>query len=215
MSLGMEDYHRPVVDERAIDPFLARAALERLSDRAREGLAWATAAAVLGVVLIAMGEPRFGFPPLLGTVVGLAVAAVARADRHALVARLVRQRSAYEIPEVAETAGRLVTADACAHAARAVGRVLLEAEGLAPSNPAHRDRHARVRACRPELVAIAFHLARGDARVHPTALLLLQRILTATQSSPLYRADGTVPTLRAALRRVEAGIDAGPRADVD
>ena len=90
---------------------------------------------------------------------------------------------------------------------------MLEAEGLVPSNPVHRDRHERIRACRPELLGIAFSLARGDARVHPTALLLLQRILTATQTSPLYRADGTVPTLRAALRRVEAGIDAGPLAD--
>jgi hypothetical protein len=213
MSLGMEDYHRPVVEERAIDPFVARAALERLADRAREGLAWATAAAILGVALIALGEPRYGFPPLMGTVVGLAVASVARADRRALVARLVRQRSAYEIDEVARAADRIVTADACALAARAVGRLVLEAEGLRPSNPRFARRHERVRACRQELVAIAFHLGRGDARVHPTALLLLQRILTATQTSPLYRADATAVSLRAALRRVEAGIEAGPRAD--
>ena len=216
MSLGMEDYHRPVVDERAIDPVPGARGAGAASPTAR-ARRWpgATAAAILGVVLIAMGEPRFGFPPLLGAVVGLAVAAVARADRHALVRRLVRQRSAYEIEEVAAAADRLVTRRRLRAGRARRGPAVLEAEGLAPAQPrAPPAPRARARVP-PRALAIAFHLARGDARVHPTSLLLLQRILTATQTSPLYRADGSVATLRAALRRVEAGIDAGPLADDD
>jgi hypothetical protein len=204
MSVGMEDY-RPAT-EHAVDPFTARAALERLGERVREALVWSATAALLGVVLAVAVEPRYGFPPLLGAVVGLLVAGVARADRQALVARLVRQRSAYAIEEVAAAAERIATPQARLVAARAIGRLVLEAEGLIPANPAHAERHLRVLACRQELVAIAFELSRTGTRVHPTSLLLLQRLLSSP-ASPLYRAEAGGSSLRAALRRVESGLE--------
>ena len=83
---------------------------------------------------------------------------------------------------------------------------MLEAEGLVPGNPLHAARNARVRACRSELISIAFNLARSEAEVHPTAILLLHRILTSSPTSPLYRAESSDASLRSALRRVEAGI---------
>jgi hypothetical protein len=204
MWVGMEEY-RPAT-EHAVDPFLARAALERLSERVRDALICSAAAALLGVVLMLAGELRFGFPPLLGAVAGTLVAAIARADRQALVARLMRQRSAYAIDEVAAAAEGLATPEARLLAARSLGRLVLEADGLIPANPAHAERHARVQACRSELIAIAFELTRADTRVHPTALLLLQRVLSVP-SSPLYRPDSSGATLRATLRRVEAGLE--------
>jgi hypothetical protein len=204
MSVGMEDHTQ--VHEHAIDPFLARAALDRLADRAREALLWSAIAAAAGVTLIVVGQPRFGFPPLLGAIVGILVGLLARSDRQALVGRLVRQRSAYAIEEVAALGSRLVTPEARAFGARAIGQLVLEAEGLVPANPAHATRNARVRACRAELVSIAFHLARSESEVHPTSILLLHRILTSSPTSPLYRAESSDATLRSVLRRVEAGI---------
>jgi hypothetical protein len=204
MSVGMEDHTQ--VHEYAVDPYLARAALDRLADRAREALVWSAVVAGAGLTLIVAGHPRFGFPPLLGAVVGLLVALVARSDRQALVGRLVRQRSAYAIEEVAALGSRLVTPESRAYAARAVGQIVLEAEGLVPGNPLHAARNARVRGCRSELIAIAFNLARSEAEVHPTAILLLHRILTSSPTSPLYRAESSDASLRSALRRVEAGI---------
>lgn len=204
MSVGMEDHTQ--VHEHAVDPYLARAALDRLAVRAREALVWSGIAAAAGLTLVIAGQPRYGFPPLLGAVVGLLVALLARSDRQALVVRLVRQRSAYAIEEVAALGSRLVTAEARAYGARAIGQLVLEAEGLMPTNPVHAARNARIRACRAELVAIAFHLARSEAEVHPTAILLLHRILTSSPTSPLYRAESSDASLRSALRRVEAGI---------
>jgi hypothetical protein len=204
MSVGMEDY-RPAT-EHAVDPFIAREALQRLGARVREALVSSAAAGLLGIALALAAEPRYAFPPLLGAVVGVLVAAVARADRQALVARLVRQRSAYAIEEVAAAAHRIATPEARLTAARAIGRLVLEAEGLVPANPAHAQRHLRVLACRSDLVAIAFELARADTRVHPTSLLLLQRLL-ASPVSPLHRVDSPGSSLRPALRRVQAGLE--------
>ena len=158
------------------------------------------------MALIVAGQPRFGFPPLLGAVVGVLVSFLARSDRQALVGRLVRQRSAYGIEEVAQLGSRLVTPQARTYAARAIGQLVLEAEGLVPGNPLHAARNARVRACRSELISIAFNLARSEAEVHPTAILLLHRILTCSPTSPLYRLESSDASLRSALRRVEAGI---------
>ncbi len=84
MSVGMEDHTQ--VHEHAVDPYLARAALDRLAVRAREALVWSGIAAAAGLTLVIAGQPRYGFPPLLGAVVGLLVALLARSDRHALVA---------------------------------------------------------------------------------------------------------------------------------
>ncbi len=80
---------------------------------------------------------------------------------------------------------------------------MLEAEGLMPSNPVHAARNARIRACRAELVAIAFHLARSEAEVHPTAILLLQRILTELADQPAVpgRVERRQPPQRPAPRR--------------
>src|SRR5947209_8906383 len=93
--------HLSIIDEQALDPFLARAALDRLRSRSYEAAVGALAASVLGVLLLIFGNGSISLAAFAGSVAGAVVLFYARADRAALIARLVRQRSAYDIPEVA------------------------------------------------------------------------------------------------------------------
>ena len=57
--------------------------------------------------LVLLGHTEIALPAGAGALTGLFVAAVARGERGALVARLIGQRSAYQIPEVVRAAERM------------------------------------------------------------------------------------------------------------
>ncbi len=195
-----------VIEEQAVDPFLARIALERLDGRTRDAVVGAVAALVAAAVLALLALWSLAAAALCGAVAGALLACDARADRGALIDRLVRQRSAYTIEQVERRGRHLGTAEARDHAARLLGRVLAEADGLAPASPRSQVRHDRVRAAREDLLDVIFGLTDPTTSVHPSAMALLGRLLSPGAESPLY--DERVPAehLRLALRRVQLGF---------
>jgi hypothetical protein len=64
-----------------------------------------------------------------------------------------------------------------------------------------------VREYRDEFLAVAFHLARPASRVHPTAVALMDRLLTNPTMSPLYNERLPVTQVRIVLHRVQQAID--------
>jgi hypothetical protein len=195
-----------IIDDHAVDPFLARVTLDRLRARSRDALYGAVAAAVFGALLLITGDLTVGFAAMAGALAGGVVFGYARSDRSALVARLVHQRSAYEIDEVADAAAALVTTAQRERVARTLGRLVLEADGFAPSSLSYLALYDRVREFRSDFIAVAFHLARPTSRIHPTAMALLTRMLTQAQFSPLYNDALPASHLRVALMRVQASI---------
>ena len=174
-----------IIDERAVDPHLARATLDRLSGRAREGLIGAGCALFAGAVLAIVGQFGIAAPAGLGAIAGLFVWLHARSDRGALVLRLVGQRSCYEIPEVERAAARMATHDLRRALSRSLTRLVLETHGLEPHNP-----------LRPVI----------GVRVHPAALALCGRMIDSVTRSPLYNPRVPEQHLRIALQRVRASI---------
>ena len=166
-------------------------------------------AAVLGGVFLVLGNGRIAFPAFAGALAGSVVLAYAHADRTALIGRLVHQRSAYEIEEVAAAAAALVTPAARLRLAATVGRLVLEADGFEPANPTYAPCYSRVREYREELLAVAFHLARPASRVHPAGAALLERMLTQAAISPLFNERLPATDVRIALQRIQTAIVAG------
>ena len=195
-----------IVNDHAVDPFVARVALERLRSRARDALFGAAAAMVLGAVFLVLGNGRIAFPAFAGALAGGVVLAYARADRTALIARLVHQRSAYEIEEAAAAAEALVTPHSRARLAATLGRLVLEADGFEPANPTYAPCYSRIREYRTEFIAVAFHLARPSSRVHPAGAALLERMLTQAAISPVYNEQLPASQVRVALHRILTSI---------
>jgi hypothetical protein len=202
--------HEPasIIHDSAVDPFLAKVALERLSARSRDAVLGAAAAAGAAVPLVFLGQMPIAVAAAAGAIAGGVVAAYARADRMALIARLVHQRSAYEIADVAKAAEALVTPQVRAKLARTIGRLVLEADGFEPADPTLAPCYSRVREYRDEFLAVAFHLARPASRVHPTAVALVNRLLSHATMSPLYNERLPANQVRIALHRVQLAIDA-------
>jgi len=196
-----------IIHDSAVDPFLAKVALERLTARARDAVLGATAAAGAAVPLVLLGQTPVAVAAAAGAIAGGVVAAYARADRMALIARLVHQRSAYEIADVAKAAQALVTPQVRARLARSIGRLVLEADGFAPADPKLAPSYSRVREYRDEFMAVAFHLARPASRVHPTAVALVDRLLSHPTMSPLYNERLPATQVRIALHRVQQAIE--------
>src|SRR4051812_25481409 len=119
-----------IIDDRAVDPHAAQAALDRLSQRYRDGLTWGGTAALVAILFALAGRFDLAGPALTGAIAGLVVALLARSDRQALIVRLVGQRSAYAIPDVARAAERIATAAARQALSRSLTRLVLEADGL-------------------------------------------------------------------------------------
>jgi len=134
-----------IIHDSAVDPFLAKVALERLSARSRDAVLGASAAAGASVPLLLFGQAPVAFAAAAGAIAGAVVAAYARADRMALLARLVHQRSAYEIADVRKAAEALVTPQVRMRLARAIGRLVLEADGFEPADPKLAPSYSRVR----------------------------------------------------------------------
>jgi hypothetical protein len=195
-----------IVNDQAVDPFLARVVLDRLRYRARDGILGGAVAATFGLALIAIGQMPVGFAALAGGFAGVVVWAYARADRTALITRLVHQRSAYEIEEVAAAAEALVTPHARGRLAASIGRLVLEADGLEPPSPAFAPCYSRIREYRAEFIAVAFHLCSPRSRVHPSAAALITRLLTQAAVSPLYNERLPAHQVRTALNRILAAI---------
>jgi hypothetical protein len=196
-----------IIDDRAVDPHAAQAALDRLQRRIRDSLRCAVAALVAAATLLVLGQRTLVLPLAIGALAGAIVAALTRSDRQALLVRLVGQRSAYAIPEVARAAERLATPAMRHELARSVVRVVLEAEGLEPRNPMGYALPDRVSAHADDLLSVAYLLAQDGVRVHPATMALLNRLLSSPARSPLFNPQVPEQHLAMALQRVRCSME--------
>jgi hypothetical protein len=197
-----------VVDEYAVDPHAAAAALARHAQRTRDAAVGALLALVLGGCLALVGYQQIAVPACAAALTGFFVAALARGERGALVARLVGQRSAYQIPEVARAAQRMASMGRRHELARALTRLVLVAEGVEPAAPGLDGIAERILPHSDELLGLAFLIASDGVKVHPASLALLDRLLGSTTRSPLYSRAIPAQHLRIAIQRIRASIDA-------
>jgi hypothetical protein len=195
-----------IIDDRAVDPHAAQGALDRLSRRYRDGLTWGGTAALVAILFALAGRFDLAGPALTGGIAGLAVALLARSDRQALIVRLVGQRSAYAIPDVARAAQRISTPMVRQTLARSLTRLVLEADGLEPSSPVLFALPDRVSRHSRELLGVAYLLAHESVKVHPASIALLNRLLSSPLRSPLFNPQVPEAHVRMALQRVRAGI---------
>jgi hypothetical protein len=196
------------VDDHAVDPHAAAAAIARLTQRARDAALGAGLALVIGVGLVVLGHAEIALPAGAGALAGLFLAAVARGERGALVARLIGQRSAYQIPEVVRAAERLACMSRRRELARALTRLVLVAEGVEPAAVGSEGIPERISAYADDLLGLAFLIASDGVKVHPATLALLDRLLGSTLRSPLYNRAIPEPHLRIAIQRMRSSIDA-------
>jgi hypothetical protein len=197
-----------VVDDYAVDPHAAAAVLARLTQRVRDAVVGAAMALVVGLVLVILGYSQIALPAGAAALAGLFVAVLARGERGALVARLVGQRSAYQIPEVARAAERLSSMQHRRNLARALARLVFVAEGIEPATLGTDGIPERILPFADDLLGLAFLIASDGVKVHPASLALLDRLLGSTTRSPLYSRAIPEQHLRIAIQRVRASIDA-------
>ena len=197
-----------IVDDHAVDPHTAAAALARLAQRTRDAALAAVLALAAGLALGLLGYQEIALPACAAGFTGFFVAAVARGERGALVARLVGQRSAYQIPEVARAAERMASFEHRHELARALARLVLVAEGIEPASSGLGGIAERILPYSDDLLGLAFLIASDGVQVHPASIALLDRLLGSTSRSPLY--SRTIPEahLRIAIQRLRASIDA-------
>jgi hypothetical protein len=197
-----------VVDEYAVDPHTAAATLARHAQRARDAAIGALLALVLGGCIALIGYQQIALPACAAALTGLFVAAMARGERGALVARLVGQRSAYQIPEVARAANRLASMERRHELARALSQLVLVAEGVESTSAGLDGIAERILPHSDDLLGLAFLIASDGVKVHPASLALLDRLLGFTTRSPLYNRAIPEQHLRIAIQRIRASIDA-------
>jgi hypothetical protein len=196
-----------VVDDYAVDPHAAAAVLARLTQRVRDAATGAAMALVVGLALVILGYQEIALPAGAAALAGLFVALLARGERGALVARLVGQRSAYQIPEVARAAERLSSMQYRRELARALARLVFVAEGIEPATIGTNGISERILPYADDLLGLAFLIASDGVKVHPASLALLDRLLGSTTRSPLYSRAIPEQHLRIAIQRVRASID--------
>jgi hypothetical protein len=197
-----------VVDDHAVDPHAAAAAIARLTQRARDAALGAGLALLIGTGLVALGHAEIALPAGAGALTALFLAAVARGERGALVARLIGQRSAYQIPEVARAAERMACMGRRRELARALTRMVLVAEGIEPASAGIEGIPERISVYADDLLGLAFLIASDGVKVHPATLALLDRLLGSTLRSPLYNRVIPEQHLRIAIQRMRSSIDA-------
>jgi hypothetical protein len=207
-ACGVADPLASVVDDHAVDPHAAAAALARLAQRTRDAALGAALALVVGFGLVLLGYTEIALPAGAGALTGLFVAAVARGERGALVARLIGQRSAYQIPEVARAAERMACMGRRQELARALTRLVLVAEGIEPGTAGIDGIPERICEHADDLLGLAFLIASDGVKVHPATLALLDRLLGSTIRSPLYTRAIPAQHLRIAIPRMRPCIDA-------
>ena len=196
-----------IIDERAVDPHAAEAALARFDLRAREGLIGAFCAFVAGGALAISGNFMLILPCAAGAVAGILVSLSARGDRTALLVRLVGQRSAHSIPAVAQYASRINTMEWRCTLARRLTRAVLVGTGFEPRSETLPVMPERAEAHADAMLAIAYLLARDGVKVHPAALALLDRLVTNTARSPLLSPAVPEQHMRIALQRARSWIE--------
>jgi hypothetical protein len=194
-----------ITDEQSVDPRAAESTLDRLSQRTRDGAICAACAAAAAVVLVPAGHTQVAFPVLAGAVAGALIALFAYSDRQALLARLLGQRSAYAIPDVARMAERVATPAARSALAAEITRLVLEADGVEPRHPMNVALDDRVRRHAHELLSISFLLA-GEERVHPATVVLVNRLVGSQPRSPLLNRELPERDLTVALQRVRCAM---------
>jgi hypothetical protein len=207
-ACGVANRVASVVDDHAVDPHAAAVALAQLTQRVRDAATGAVLALVIGLGLVVLGHTEIALPAGAGALAGLFVAAMARGERGALVARLIGQRSAYQIPEVARAAQRMACMGRRQELARALTRLVLVAEGIEPTAPGIEGIPERICEHADDLLGLAFLIASDGVKVHPATLALLDRLLGSTIRSPLYNRAIPEQHLRIALQRMRASIDA-------
>jgi len=201
------EYADDLLYQPAVDPYAAGATLDALGRRRQEALRAGLGIAVVAGLLAVAGARTLVLPVLAGAAASWFIALCAAARRRALIRLLLRQRSAYVLPEVAEAGGRLATREARLEVASLLTRVvddpaMSEQTDLPFLLPRRVARHA------DELRAIACLLADETAAVHPSTIALILRLLEQPQASPLYNPDVPEEHLAMLLRRVCASIDA-------
>jgi hypothetical protein len=190
----------------AVDPYAAGATLAGLGRRRQEALRLGAGLLLAAVLLAVAGARTLVLPVLTGAAASWFVALCASARRRALIRLLLRQRSAYVLPEVAEAGGRLATREARLEVAALLTRVVDDpAMGERTDLPFLLTR--RVGRHADEMRAIASLLADETAIVHPSTVALVLRLLEQPQASPLYNPDVPEAHLAMLLRRVRAAID--------
>jgi hypothetical protein len=207
-ACAVAEHLASVVDDHAVDPHAAAAVLARLAQRARDAALGALLALLLGFALVLVGYMEIALPAGAAALTGLFVAAVARGERGALVARLIGQRSAYQIPEVARAAERMACMGRRQELARALARLVFVAEGIEPATMGIDGIPERIAQHSDDLLGLAFLIASDGVKVHPATLALLDRLLGATSRSPLYNRAIPEQHLRIAIQRMRSSIDA-------
>ena len=207
-ACAVAEHLASVVDDHAVDPHAAAAVLARLAQRARDAALGAVLALLLGFGSCSLGYMEIALPAGAAALTGLFVAAVARGERGALVARLIGQRSAYQIPEVARAAERMACMGRRQELARALARLVFVAEGIEPATMGIDGIPERIAQHSDDLLGLAFLIASDGVKVHPATLALLDRLLGATSRSPLYNRAIPEQHLRIAIQRMRASIDA-------
>src|SRR4051794_22200020 len=101
-----------LLDRRAIDPHLARIALEGFEERCRAAASLAAVLAGVCVVLALLDLRAAALPVAAGAFAGALMFLRAYELRQGLVTLLVGQRSAYVIPQIARAGERLATPEA-------------------------------------------------------------------------------------------------------
>jgi hypothetical protein len=195
-----------LVYQPAVDPYAARALLDALADRRRDSAEIGGGLLVAAALLAALGASRAAVPVLVGAAAGWFVCLCAHERRQTVIGLLLRQRSAYELPEVARVGARLVTPERRAAMAAALHRLVTAPATMAmPAWPYILTR--RIDAQAKQLLAISDLLVRESAVVHPSTMVLLMRLLDQSTASPLYNPDVPEAHLAVLLGRVRAAID--------
>jgi hypothetical protein len=195
-----------LLDQRAVDPHLARWMLDGLEERRCETRRLAIVLCGACAVLWPLGLHALLWPLGAGAAVALALYVRASDGRRSLLAVLVAQRSAYVLPEVAHAGERLATPQARAALAASLERLVAASRRGPVIGPALVPTE-RIAANADQLLRLASLLARGEAVVHPSTVALLQRLLTSSLASPLLNLDVPEQELAILLRRVRTTLE--------
>jgi hypothetical protein len=199
--------HPPsLLDMRAVDPFHARAVLERLAGRRRETLRLTCILLASSAVLALLRVDTGALSVAAGGVVAGVLYLRTEGSRQELIALLVGQRSAYVIPEIAAAGERYATLPARQALSTALLRLVRAAEGndLVESvwlQPRRITAHAE------QLRQVASLVGQEGVAVHPSTLALLHQLLYHPARSPLFNADVPEQELTILLRRVQLALD--------
>jgi uncharacterized protein YjeT (DUF2065 family) len=172
-----------IVDDHAVDPHAAAAALARLAQRTRDAVVAAVMALAVGLALVLLGYQEIALPACAAGLTGFFVAAARAANRMASV------EHRHEL-------------------ARALSRLVLVAEGIEPASGGVDGIAARILPHADDLLGLAFLIASDGVKVHPASIALLDRLLGSTVRSPLYSSVIPEAHLRIAIQRLRASIDA-------